>query len=252
MRVAPAPRPAPNVAEPTPAAAPAASREPADDNQRALRAALSVIVERLDIVRHHAQAAPRRAQSAPFERAQQLELDRASRLAHAAVAVAGETPLARREVTAGDLTNRAMKDVAALRRFSGIRYETSVEDADYRIAIDPAAASQAIAGALDAFSDLVGASQDPDDDPIVRLKVHAVQPRPALMIEISATGIAVSDDALAAFFEPVPACHPAGAEAALLLNASARVARAHGGRADVRRNGDEVVALLVFPRSAHL
>jgi hypothetical protein len=67
------------------------------------------------------------------------------------------------------------------------------------------------------------------------------------MIEIAATGIQATDDALARFFEPTAG--GTDAAASILLSAAAKIARAHGGRADARRGADgSIVALLVLPQ----
>jgi hypothetical protein len=251
VRVPPASRPLPHVTEPVSAPSPAALKERALEPDRALRSAVAAVAERLDAVRQHAHAVRPSMPTSSFDRALQVELDRASRLAHAALVISGEQALSRRDVRAGDIAERAMRAIAPLRRFSGIRFDVSVDDAGYRIAIDPMAVTHAVAGALQAFGDLVDASRDQDEDvPVVHLKVNGVQPRPALMIEIVASGISLSDETFSAFFEPASACHPAGIEGSLLLSAAARIARAHGGRADVQRAADgEIVALFVFPKA---
>ena len=250
-RVPSASRVVPHVTEPAPAASAAASKDRTDEADRALHTALAAVSQRLDAVRQHAQGGRPSLAASSFDRALQVELDRASRLAHAALVIAGDLTLSRRDVKASDVADRAMRAIAPLRRFSGIRFDASVEDASYRIAIDPAAATHAVAGALQAFGDLVDASRDLDDDvPVVQLRVKGVQPRPALMIEIVASGVSLSEETLSAFFEPASACHPAGIEGSLLLGAAARIARAHGGRADVERGVDgEIVALFVFPKA---
>jgi signal transduction histidine kinase len=247
VRVPPASRAVPHVTEP-PASSP---KEKTDDADRALHTALAAVSERLDAIRQHARAGRTRNAVSSFDRALEVELDRASALAHAALMIAGDVTLTRRDVKAGDIADRAMRAIAPLRRFGGIRFDASVDDAAYRIAIDPVAATHAVAGALYAFADLVDASRDAEDDaPVVHVRVKGVQPRPALMIEIAAAGVSLTEDTLSAFFEPAAACHPAGAEGALLLSAAARIARAHGGRADVERGGGgEIVVLLVFPKA---
>lgn len=244
-------RAVPHVTEPASAASPAVAKDRVQVTDRALRTALAAMAERLDVVRQHAHAGRRSAPASSFDRALQVELDRASRLAHAALVISGELSLSRRDVRAGDIADRAMRAIAPLRRFGGVRFEASVEDPNYRIAIDPVAATHAVGGALQAFGDLVDASGDLDDDAsVVQVRVTGVQPRPALMIEIVASGISLSEDTLSAFFEPSTTCHPAGTEGALLLGAAARIARAHGGRADVQRSADgEIVALFVFPKA---
>jgi hypothetical protein len=243
MRVAAASRQVPQVVEPA-----AALRDKPDDAARTLRAALGLIADRLDVLSHHANA-DRRSPLGTFDRALRIELDRAARVARAAETIAGDVPLARREVTAGEMAERVMHAIRPARRFSGVRFKMSVEDASYRIVIDAGETTRAIAGAVDAFCDLLSASRHQDnDDPVVQLKVHGVQPRPALMIEIAASGLGLSEEALATFFDATPAVHSAATERTLLLNAAARIARAHGGRADVRRGDDgEVVALFVLP-----
>jgi nitrogen fixation/metabolism regulation signal transduction histidine kinase len=72
-----------------------------------------------------------------------------------------------------------------------------------------------------------------------------------MLVEISTSGVALGARALDNFFDPASTDHPGGVEPAVLLAAAARIARAHGGRADVRRQGDSgVTVLLVFPRTA--
>lgn len=246
VRVAPAVRPVPHVTEP-PAAAPQA-RETNDDTVRSLRAALAAVAERLDGIRAHAVANRRSGSVTAFDRAAQLEIDRTARLAHAAIAIGGDLQLVRRDCTAAQIAERARQAIAPLRTFGSTRFDISVEDAGLRISVDASAVTQAIAGTLHAFADLGDRSRDADELPLIRIKIHIVEPRPALMVDISAAGLAVSDDAIATLFDAAAACHAAGAEGALLLSGAARIARAHGGRADARRNGDAVVALLVFPR----
>jgi hypothetical protein len=245
-RVAPAPRPVPRAEEPAPAI-PAASERTSDNSSRALHAALAAIADRLDAVTEHARAG-RRGALPSFDRALQMELDRAARLARAASALSGEVAIARREVTAGDIAARALRAVAQLRRFSGVRFDTSIEGEDVRLAIDASAATQAVTCALEAFSGLLGSSGDrEDDEPVIRLEMKAVQPRPALMIEVSAHGVQVTEEAVERFFEPAAA--GTDPEASILLGAAAKIARAHGGRADARRGADgSIVALLVLPQ----
>ena len=249
MRAASPSRPVKRVAEPlTPAAAP--SRDTSADATRALRAAIAALAERLDVVREHAGAGRRSGAPTSFDRALQVELDRASRLAHTAVALGGDLQIARRDVTGGEIAERTRTTIAALRRFSGVRFDVSADDPAFRIAVDSGAVTQAIAATLHAFSDLVDGSSDSDYVPVVQVRIHSAQPRPALMVEISAAGVTATDDAVAEFFEASTGCHPAGIEGAVLLNGAARIARAHGGRADARRGSDgELIALLVFPKS---
>ena len=246
---APAPRPVPHVAEHAPAAAPAppSARETTTETARALRTALAAIAERLDTVREHAVSGRRSGTITAFDRAAEVEIDRASRLAHAAVAIGGDLQLSRREIAAGEIANLAKGAIAPLRRFSGIRFDFVVEDSSFRVAVDSTAVTHALAGTFHAFADLLDGSRDGDELPVVSIRVHAVEPRPALMIEVSATGIAISEDAIGTFFEAA-ACHVAGTDGAVLLSAGAKVARAHGGRAEARRAGDAIVAVFVFPR----
>jgi hypothetical protein len=250
VRVASASRAMPLVAEPAQAPAAPVSKDHSGGTDRHLRSALATVAERLDAIRAHAHAV-RRSNASTFDRAMQLELDRAARLAHAAVVLSGEITLSRRESGAGEIAERAMRAIAPLRRFGGVRFESSVEDDRYRIAIDPAKSAFAIAGALEALASVAdGAHEAEDDVPVVHLRVNGVQPRPALMVEIAVPGIALEGDALASFFEPSSAGHPAGSDGSLLLSAAARIARAHGGRADVKHGPDgELVALFVFPKA---
>ena len=248
MRAASTSRTVKRVAEP-PAPAAAPSRETSDDVPRALRAAMAAVAERLDVVREHAAAGRRSSAPSAFDRALQVEIDRASRLAHAGVALGGDLQIARRAITAGELAERTKTVVATLRRLSGVRFDVSVEDPSFRVAVDSAAVSHAIAGALHAFSSLLADATDSDELPIVHVRLHSSQSRPALMVEISAAGVTISEDALAGLFDATAGCHAAGSEGAVLLSGAATVARAHGGRADAHRGPDgELVALFVFPK----
>lgn len=252
MRAASPTRAVKRVADPpTPAAAP--SRDTASDATRVLRTTIAALAERLDVVREHAAAVRRSGAPTSFDRALQVEIDRASRLAHTAVALGGDLQIARRDVTGGEIAERTRTAIAPLRRCSGVRFDVSVDDPAFRIAVDSAAVTQAIAAALHAFSDLVDGSSDSDELPLVRVRIHSAQPRPALMVEISAAGVTATDDAVAELFEASTGCHPAGNEGALLLSGAATVARAHGGRADARRGSDgELIGLLVFPKPQRL
>ena len=247
VRVAPAVRPARHAADP-PAAQTPQTREASDDAARSLRAALSALAGRLEGIRAHTLTPRRAGHTTAFDLAAQIEIDRTTCLAHAAVAIAGDLQLARRDVTAAQIAERARHACAPLRALGGTRFEISVEEAGLRIAVDPVAVTQAIAGTLHALTDLLDGSRDADDLPVIRIRIHIVEPRPALMVEISPIGVAVSDEAIGALFDAGAACHPAGAEGAMLLSAAAKNARAHGGRADARREAAGVVALLVFPR----
>jgi hypothetical protein len=243
-RVTSAPRPIAHTTE----SAPAPSRDRPDETTRPLRAALTAVAERLDAVREHAGAMRPSGPLTSFDRALQVEIDRASRLARAAVALAGEVPIARRELSAGEFAERLKNTIGPLRKYSGLRFEVSVEDPGFRIAMDSGAVTHALAGTLHAFSDLLDVSRGADDLPVVRIKVHSVDPRPALMVEVSTDGIALSEEAIATLFESA-GCHAAGAEAALLLSAAAKIARAHGGRVDARRGADGgLVTLFVLPK----
>jgi signal transduction histidine kinase len=249
--VNPAPAEEPRPAQPAP--------EPAAEAAAPSWPAIDALADRLEVVSGYATAARRPA--APliaFQHALQIELSRASRLARAAGYVTSAPILARREITARELLDRALRAIAPLRRFSGVRFDATLDDPAFAIAADPAAVTQALAGTIDALLHFVHATEAADDaadtampSRAIEINIQCVKLRPAVLVEISTGGVALGARALENFFDPASTDHPGGVEPAVLLAAAARIARAHGGRADVRRQGDSgVTVLLVFPRTA--
>jgi signal transduction histidine kinase len=72
-----------------------------------------------------------------------------------------------------------------------------------------------------------------------------------MIIDIAQRLVSVEPELMGQFFDANSTVHPGGASAALLLSAAARIVRAHGGRADVRRD-DPVGCTVTFvlPQSA--
>ena len=78
----------------------------------------------------------------------------------------------------------------------------------------------------------------PSSDPagrILTLAAHCVKTRPAMIVELAQRAVSVEPELMGQFFDVNSVAHPADRPTALLLAAAARIVRAHGGRADVRR-----------------
>jgi len=168
------------------------------------------------------------------------ELAQAGRLARAA-AVMLETPrLRRRELSARAVVDQAVTATAVQRRLSGVQLTTTIDDPGFQVPADPALVTQALAGAIDALSAFV-------DEPgaAITLSVHCVKTRPAMILELAQRVVSVEPELMGQFFDVDSTVHPGGASTAVLLAAAARIVRAHGGRADVRRD-DPVGCTLTF------
>ena len=85
------------------------------------------------------------------------------------------------------------------------------------------------------------------DDPAgaITLSVHCVKTRPAMIIELAQRVVSVEPELMGQFFDVESTVHPGGPPTAVLLAAAARIVRAHGGRADVRRD-DPVGCTVTF------
>jgi signal transduction histidine kinase len=57
-----------------------------------------------------------------------------------------------------------------------------------------------------------------------------------MILELSQRAVSVEPELIGVFFDGASTLHPGGASSAIRLAAAARIFRAHGGRADVRRD----------------
>lgn len=168
------------------------------------------------------------------------ELAQAARVARAAAVMLDAPRPRRREVSARALVEQATIATAKQRRLAGVRLTTSIDDPDFQVPADPALVTQALAGAIDALAAFV---DDPAD--AITLSVHCVKTRPAMIIELAQRVVSVEPELMGQFFDVESTVHPGGAPTAVLLAAAARIVRAHGGRADVRRD-DPVGCTVTF------
>jgi len=168
------------------------------------------------------------------------ELAQAGRLARAAAAMLDTPRLRRRELSARAVVDQAAIATAVQRRLSGVQLTTRIDDPEFQVPADPALITQALAGAIDALSAFV-------DEPgaAITLSVHCVKTRPAMILELAQRVVSVEPELMGQFFDVDSTVHPGGASTAVLLAAAARIVRAHGGRADVRRD-DPVGCTLTF------
>jgi ParB-like nuclease domain len=170
------------------------------------------------------------------------DLDRALRMARASAVLAGGVHLQRRATTAGSVAQRILVGSRELCRAAGVRLQTVIETPAFRLPLDLPLIAQGVEGCVDAMLALYESAPAsnvwPDGlMPVLTLKIRVVTPRPALFLELSQDEVPLPLD-LARFFEPDYIERPGGAESAVLVAAAARVMRLHGGRVEIRRDGD--------------
>jgi signal transduction histidine kinase len=85
----------------------------------------------------------------------------------------------------------------------------------------------------------------------ISMTVHSAKVRPAVMIDVTCPSMSITERQAERLFDNHEDDYRENAEAGILLAAAARVARAHGGRADVRRqNGAGVTVTFVYPQAS--
>ena len=214
-----------------------AAPEPIVDTRSAIPAPAAIDLARR-IERAHAQAAI--GTSRTTADLLDCELAQAGRLARAAAVMLDTPRVRRRELSARAVVDQAATATAVQRRLSGVQLTTAIDDPEFQVPADPALVTQALAGAIDALSAFV-------DEPgaAITVTVHCVKTRPAMIIELAQRVVSVEPELMGQFFDVGSTVHPGGASTAVLLAAAARIVRAHGGRADVRRD-DPVGCTLTF------
>jgi ParB family chromosome partitioning protein len=219
--------------------------------------AVASLAQRLELAQ--AQLSAGASASRPAADLLRAELAQATRVARAAAIMLDIPRLRRRELSARALADRVVSATANQRRIAGIDLAVSIDDADFQVPADPALATQALAATIDALIALFEDSGVPDRDApsaslgggAITLTTHCVKTRPAMIIDIAQRLVSVEPELMGQFFDANSTVHPGGASVALLLSAAARIVRAHGGRADVRRD-DPVGCTVTFvlPQSA--
>ncbi len=211
--------------------------EPVVEAASAIPASAAIDLARR-IERAHAQAAIRTTRTTAD--LLDSELAQAGRVARAAAVMLDTPRVRRRELSARAVVDQAATATAVQRRLSGVQLTTTIDDPEFQVPADPALITQALAGAIDALSAFV-------DEPgsAIAVTVHCVKTRPAMIIELAQRVVSVEPELMGQFFDVDSTVHPGGASTALLLAADARIGRAHGGRADVRRD-DPVGCTVTF------
>jgi hypothetical protein len=176
----------------------------------------------------------------------QADLGRAARVARATAIMLGTPELQRRELDAAALVGKAARATALARRLAGVALEVSIDDRDFKVPVDAALVTQALAGAMDVMLAMLERAQRQLEDDAAEVPIGAIEPlafavrcvrtRPAMIIELVQRSVSVDPASIGRFFDAACDLHPGGASAALLLAAAARIIRAHGGRVDVRRD----------------
>lgn len=232
--------------------------DPATATAAPAPAALTLLARRLEAVAGHADAIRPDSGTPPLiARSVRVELARVTRLARAAAILETHEPPVRRALPAGEIADRAKRIGIPVARMCGIACDVSLGDPVFTVLADPALVVLGIVGTIDALLDLLHADprrrvDDDWDDSSARIaiSVHSVRIRPALLIDVSCPALLIESAHAGRFFDNAAEDYRAAPAAGILLSAAAHVARAHGGRADLKRHdGDGVTTITyVFPQ----
>lgn len=220
--------------------------------------ALALIARRLESLVAHAALIDAHHDAATLvARSVQSEFARVARVARAAViANEGET-LYRRSVPIGQIADEVSQAVAPISRLGGIECEVAVDDSTFQIMADSTLVVHAVVSTLDGLAELL--LSHPRRNPVeprqlaarVSMTVHSAKVRPAVMIDVTCPSMSITERQAERLFDNHEDDYRECAGAGILLAAAARVARAHGGRADVRRqNGGGVTVTFVYPQAS--
>ena len=220
---------------------------------------IAAVAARLESVVAHAEVigAPVTAFSAVASSVR-VELLRVARLARAAAVLYDrELPL-RRILSAREVADATGAASAPVARLAGLDCEVTVDDPAFTILGDPDLVQLTIAGTVDAIVDVLASDRrrargldGRDGVPRLTIALQSVKVRPALIIDVICPALGLTEAQADRLFDADPGESRAAASAAILLPAAARIVRAHGGRADVKRhNGVGTTLTYVFPQSA--
>ncbi|HSC28630.1 MAG TPA: ParB N-terminal domain-containing protein [Vicinamibacterales bacterium] len=157
-----------------------------------------------------------------------VELTRARTVAACAEALMNGRALERLNESASEIAHRVRAAVAPEARLRGVRLDLSLAEPDYRVALDGKLVTTALTGVAHSLLALVSGPG------VLRIAFRGTTQRPALIVDATQEEAALSDEDVRRFFDGEWSGHPAGASGALMLAGALRVARLHGGRADVR------------------
>jgi hypothetical protein len=216
-------------------------------------AALALIASRLEsLVAHNEAIAAHTAGSSLVARSVQAEFARLARVARAAVVANDADTLFRRPVTAGEITDAVALAIAPIVRLGALTADVTVEDRAFTLHADAALVAEAIVWTVDATTELLQAQPRRYVDlrqppPRVSVTVQSMKVRPAVIVDVTCSALAVSAPQAERFFENKDEDYRTTPAAGILLAAAAHVARAHGGRSDVKRNSGCATISFVYP-----
>lgn len=218
--------------------------------------ALALVASRLDSVVSHADGIRAdHGTSLLVAHSVQVEFARVGRLARAAVILEKREPPVRRTVIVSHVAERVRRASAAVARIGGFEFSLTLGDPTFTVLAESGQVVQAIAGTVDALVDLLladarGAAMDEEGTAArISIALHSVKVRPALIVDVSCPALFLDEAQAGRFFENAPDDYRAAPAAGVLLAAAAHIARAHGGRADVKpQPGAGVTITYVFPQ----
>jgi hypothetical protein len=217
--------------------------------------ALSLIAERLEALVAHADViGAHSASNSLLAQTVHTEFARLARVARAAVIVQdGETPF-RRSVTAGEIADETSAAIAPIARLAGMSGDVTVEDRGFTFHADPLLVVHAIAATVDAVTELLQAQPRRRVDlrppgTRVGINVQSTKVRPAVIVDVTCPVLVVSARQAERFFENQEEDYRNAPGAGILLAAAAHVARSHGGRCEVKRNGAGTSITFVYPQT---
>ena len=235
-------------------AAPPATMNPS--TRTSATSALALIAGRLESLVAHAAIIDAHQDSGTLvARSVQSEFARVARVARAAVIASDGETLYRRSVSIGEIADDVSRAIAAIVRFGGVECEITADDRAFTVMADPTLVVHAIVSTIDALAELLAhprRRQTAGRGLVVRISLtaQAAKVRPALIVDVACPSISVSDRQAERLFENQEEDYRESAGAGVLLAAASRVARAHGGRSDVKRHAVAGITItFVYPQA---
>ena len=237
---------------------PAPRDAPAHASRSVSAANLALIASRLERAVSHADGIRAdQGTSALLAHSVRVEFARIARLARAAARLENREPPIRRSVTASHLADRVKRVCAPVARLAGLECQVTLGDPSFTFLAEFGLVVLAVAGTVDALVDLSLAdtwrtSSDDEEGSAARISIalHSVKSRPALIVDVTCPALFIGEGHADRFFDNTVEDHRTAPAAGVLLAAAAHVARAHGGRADIKRhNGVGVTISYVFPQA---
>lgn len=219
-------------------------------------AALDLVAAQTEAAVAHATVLEARGAGPEAAEFMRVEFARIARLARAAATLQAEVAPVRRRVGAGDIAAALEAAAAPILLAAGFEGEVTAEDPRFTVAGERALILQSVVQVLDAVVEL--ASLDVDGPrsaereirPRISVTLRCVKPRPALIVEVASPSLCVPDHPADRFFDNQDADFRAAPAAGLLVSSAAHVARAHGGRAEMKIHPHRGATIaLVFPQA---